>query len=77
AKLDGKPIAIDAFQDAFISVKIPSGTHHLELTYLPQGFVIGVILFLSCLLLFILFRYFYQRKVAAEIEHTPTDKPGR
>lgn len=77
AKLDGKPIAIDAFQDAFISVKIPSGTHHLELTYLPQGFVIGVILFFSCLLLFILFRYFYQRKVAAEIEHTPTDKPGR
>jgi uncharacterized membrane protein YfhO len=61
ATLDGKKIDIEAFQDAFISVTIPSGTHQLKLTYLPQGFLIGALLFVFCLLLFVLFRYFYQR----------------
>ena len=64
ATLDGKEVPITAFQDGFISVTIPSGTHHLELSFLPQGFVIGVCLFFGCIALFILFAWFYQKQVA-------------
>ena len=64
ATLDGKEVPITAFQDGFISVTIPSGSHHLELSFLPQGFVIGVFLFFGCIALFILFAWFYQKQVA-------------
>lgn len=62
ATLDGKKVDIEAFQDAFISLTIPSGTHELKLTYLPQGFTLGAILFVVCILLFLVFCYFYQKK---------------
>ncbi len=62
AKIDGKTVAIKAFQDAFISITIPAGQHTIEFRYLPQGFLIGVSLLVICMLLFFLFDHYYERK---------------
>jgi uncharacterized membrane protein YfhO len=62
ATLDGKKVAIEAFQEAFISLKVPKGTHEIKLTYLPPGFLAGTFLFISCISLFILFERYYTKK---------------
>ena len=62
AKIDGKKVPVTAFQDAFVSVKVPQGKHKITLSYLPPGFTIGVGLFIACLLLFYFFDRFYQKK---------------
>lgn len=62
ATLDGQKIPIEAFQDAFISLSIPEGTHTIRFTYLPQGFLLGTALFISCLGFFILFDRYYNKK---------------
>ncbi|WP_086348867.1 YfhO family protein [Candidatus Enterococcus clewellii] len=51
--IDGKQAEITSFKDAFLSVKVPKGTHDIEFIFLPQGFKIGAGLFVSCILLFI------------------------
>ena len=63
ATIDGKKVDITAFEDAFISLEIPKGTHEVKFSYLPQGFVIGAVLFGLCILLFLAFRYYYHRRV--------------
>lgn len=62
ALLDGKKVAVKDFQDAFVSIAIPKGTHQLKLTYLPPGLKTGAILFIGCLLLFIIFVRVYEKK---------------
>lgn len=54
AYLDGKAVPIKDFQDAFIQIDLPAGEHEITFSYLPQGFLIGLGLFILCLLLFIL-----------------------
>ncbi|BCA86753.1 copper ABC transporter permease [Enterococcus saigonensis] len=61
-KIDGKKVPITAFQDAFLAVKVKAGKHNITLRYLPPGFILGVALFISCLVLFYFFDRFYQKK---------------
>ncbi|MCF1685860.1 YfhO family protein [Tetragenococcus halophilus] len=62
AKIDGKKVPIDSFQDAFVSLQVPEGKHTIELTYWPQGFLLGLGLFISCTLLFVGFDWYYERR---------------
>ncbi|KAF1304410.1 YfhO family protein [Candidatus Enterococcus willemsii] len=63
ATIDGKKVPITAFQDAFVSLTIPKGTHDIQLSYLPQGFLIGLTLFVLCMILFILFTRYYEKRM--------------
>lgn len=62
ATIDGKKVAIEEFQDAFVSLPISKGTHTIHLTYLPQGFLIGATLFVLCTVLFVFFERYYVKE---------------
>lgn len=62
AKIDGKKVPVDSFQDAFVSLEIPEGKHTVELNYLPQGFLPGMGLFIGCTILFVGFDWYYEKK---------------
>ena len=70
AKIDGKKVPIEEFQEAFVSVKVPAGEHEIRFSYLPQGFALGAVLFVVCIALFVLFDRYYERKRSAEDEAT-------
>ena len=53
AKVDGKKVEIKPIQDALISIDIPSGTHTVEFSYIPQGFIPGLIISIISLLFMI------------------------
>lgn len=61
AYVDGKIVPVKAVEEAFLAMHIPAGKHQVELVFLPQGFVLGVSLFISCIALFSLF-FWYTRK---------------
>lgn len=44
AKIDGKPVKVSNFKDAFLMIKVPAGKHTVTFSYLPEGFMIGAIL---------------------------------
>ncbi|MDN6640026.1 MAG: YfhO family protein, partial [Tetragenococcus sp.] len=62
AKIDGKKVPVTSFQDAFVSLEVPAGKHTIELSYLPQGFLPGVGLFIGCIILFVGFDWYYEKK---------------
>ncbi len=62
AKIDGKKVPIDSFQDAFVSLQVPEGKHTIEFTYWPQGFLLGLGSFISCTLLFVGFDWYYEKR---------------
>ncbi|AYW47904.1 copper ABC transporter permease [Tetragenococcus osmophilus] len=62
AKIDGNNVAIDSFQNAFVSLEVPEGKHTIELTYRPQGFLPGVGAFVICIVLFVGFDWYYEKK---------------
>ncbi|WYJ94656.1 hypothetical protein A5889_002169 [Enterococcus sp. 9D6_DIV0238] len=68
AYIDGKKIEIDTFKDAFLSVTIPKGKHTLEFVFIPQGFMLGAILFAGCILLFSIYAYWFYKKRAQSID---------
>src|SRR5699024_9276841 len=49
AKIDGKAVKVENFKDAFVMIKLPAGKHTVTFSYLPQGFIIGSILFVLCI----------------------------
>ena len=61
AKIDGKPVKISNFKDAFLMIKVPAGKHTVTFSYLPEGFMIGAILFVLCIALFILYVWYLDR----------------
>lgn len=61
ARLDGQEVPTQEFQEGFIAVAIPAGKHQLQLRYVPQGFYPGLILFLSCLLLFVCYDFWLRK----------------
>lgn len=65
AKIDGKKVPIKAFQDAFVSITVPKGKHTVTFSYLPKGFLLGALLFISCLGLFILYDFYLRRGTPA------------
>ncbi|MFV0560472.1 MAG: YfhO family protein [Enterococcus sp.] len=63
AKIDGKKVDVTSFKDAFIALEIPAGKHKITFSYLPQGFKLGAVLFVSCTSLFILYSWYLRRKM--------------
>lgn len=59
AKVDGKKVDIKPFKHALITLPLSKGTHIVQLTFLPQGFRLGVILLVisTCLFFFIKRKY--------------------
>ncbi|MDH6363843.1 putative membrane protein YfhO [Enterococcus sp. PF1-24] len=55
AYVDGKKVEIVPFEDAFLSIPIPAGRHQVEFKFLPQGFKIGLCLFIICNAIFWLY----------------------
>ncbi|MDT2757135.1 YfhO family protein [Enterococcus asini] len=62
ATIDGKKVAVTAFQDAFVAIKVPSGKHNITLNYLPQGLKPGAVAFVLCLSLFLFYDRQYRKK---------------
>ncbi|WP_339101812.1 YfhO family protein [Candidatus Enterococcus clewellii] len=50
--VDGKQAEIPRFKDAFLTVKIPAGTHTVEFVYLPPGLTSGSLLTVGSVFLF-------------------------
>ena len=42
AKVDGQKVIIDPIQNAMIAFQVEQGTHEIELTYIPAGFLSGL-----------------------------------
>lgn len=53
AKVNGKKVPIEAFQGAFVSIPLAAGENKIQLSFLPQGFLLGTFLFISCIGLFL------------------------
>lgn len=62
AKVNGNKVAIKAFKDGFITVPLENGKNIIEMSYLPQGFILGVGLFVSCSLLFTGYLYYLKKQ---------------
>lgn len=61
AYVDGKKVPVKAFKKAFVSIPVKKGEHTITFTYLPEGFVAGVVLFIVCIGGFIIFVRFIER----------------
>ncbi|WP_086445404.1 YfhO family protein [Candidatus Enterococcus lemimoniae] len=57
AKIDGKEVAIRTINDGVLSILVPSGKHQIEFEYLPQGFKLGMILSICCIVVFVSYSY--------------------
>ena len=56
AKVDGRPAAIELFQEAFPSVMLEAGPHEVEFNYRPRSFFAGLAISLASLVIGALFR---------------------
>ena len=43
-----KKVTPKAFKDAFLSVPVSAGTHTIQFSYLPEGLIPGIVLFVLC-----------------------------
>ncbi|WP_348921134.1 YfhO family protein [Enterococcus rotai] len=62
ATVDGKKVEIKALQNALITIPISKGKHKIVLNYFPQGLLIGILLFVSCSTIFIIYQLFSHKK---------------
>ena len=62
AKVNGKKVDVEAFQGGFVSIPLEAGTNKIVLSFLPQGFLIGLFLFISCIALFIFWQRWQKQK---------------
>lgn len=62
ATIDGQAAKVIEFQDGLVSVKVPKGKHEIKLSYLPEGFKTGALLFVGCLVLFGLYDQLYLKR---------------
>ncbi len=67
AYIDGKRVEIPTFKDAFLALPVPKGKHTVKLVFLPEGFRIGLSLFISCILLFIVYNWRLRKKMKQQI----------
>jgi len=62
AQIDGKPVNIQPAQNGFMKVDAPAGNHTLTLNFFPQGLKIGIVAFISGILLFIFYDLLTRKK---------------
>lgn len=62
AKVNGKTVPIEAFQGAFVSLPLAAGDNEISLTFMPQGFGIGLALFFLCIGLFLFWQKMTTKK---------------
>lgn len=43
--IDGKKVPTTQFQDGLITIDVPKGEHHIKLSFLPQGLILGSLCF--------------------------------
>lgn len=56
-KVDGEEVTPEVIANAFIGIRLSIGQHQIEMTYMPQGFIMGLTLTALCaILLFCAFR---------------------
>ena len=53
AYVDGKETEITPVGNALVAFKVNAGEHHIELRYMPEGFIVGLICSILALLIFI------------------------
>ena len=61
-KVDGKKVATKPFKNAFLTFNVPKGEHEVTLSFLPPGFMIGLLLFASGILIFGLYYYWISKR---------------
>jgi uncharacterized membrane protein YfhO len=60
--VDGEKTDFEAFEDAFISVYLDTGSHTIELRYFPDGLIAGIVVSIISVIIFISI-ILYKRKV--------------
>lgn len=62
--VDGKKIPVSSFKQAFLTVKIPTGTHKVEFIFLPKGFKVGTVFFCVAIIVFLGVNFETKKQVA-------------
>lgn len=65
-RVDGSVVEPEIIADAFIGLRLSKGHHEIEMTYMPQGFMLGLTFTLVCAILLI--RAYFKEKHKGEIE---------
>ncbi len=79
AWVDGQKVDLVAYQDALISMPMPSGTHTIELRFTPPGFKVGVATSVVGVILFVAISILLTRKkktVSVETEGIEEAEPA-
>lgn len=62
AKINGKPVKVEAAQKGFIKIDVPKGQGKVQLTFTPRGFKIGVFAFFGGIITFFIYNHLSARK---------------
>ena len=62
ANIDGQRVETKPVQGGLMSLSVPKGTHTLVLSYRPQGFRLGVGLFVGCLIVFVSYLVYVRKR---------------
>ena len=63
AYVDGKQVEIPTFKQALLTVPVSAGKHTIEFVFLPQGFVLGTILCVLCIVGFVVYWWILKKRV--------------
>ena len=75
-KVDGQKVDVTPVGDALVSFNVSAGTHTVELSYIPDGFIMGLVLTLLGVALLILL-YFVNKNFDAIVKvFTPAGTPA-
>ena len=66
AKVNGKKIAITKFQEGFMKVNLKKGKGQIVLTFIPKGFILGMILSIIGVCLFILYNFLSKTSILTQ-----------
>lgn len=58
-EIDGKLVKVSNFKNVFLMLKILVGKYMVIFSYLFEGFIIGVIFFVLCIVLFIFYVWYF------------------
>ncbi|HEL0619418.1 YfhO family protein [Streptococcus equi] len=64
ARLNGRPVALKKAQGGFIRIDVPKGSGKLVLTFVPNGFTLGLLLSFIGILLYSFLHYYLLRQTA-------------